>query len=54
MYVKLSKCKFYLDQIVFLGHIVSRDGISMDPVKVEAMVKWDKPSTVTEIKSFLG
>ncbi|GJY63766.1 putative reverse transcriptase domain-containing protein [Tanacetum coccineum] len=38
----------------FLGHIVSFDGISMDPTKVEAITKWPRPTTVTEVKSFLG
>ncbi|XP_021898880.1 uncharacterized protein LOC110815391, partial [Carica papaya] len=38
----------------FLGHIVSRDGISVDPAKIEAVVKWERPKTVTKIRSFLG
>nr|GEX49130.1 retrotransposon protein, putative, Ty3-gypsy subclass [Tanacetum cinerariifolium] len=38
----------------FLGHIVSADGITMDPIKVEAITKWPRPNTVTEVRSFLG
>nr|GEY74446.1 reverse transcriptase domain-containing protein [Tanacetum cinerariifolium] len=38
----------------FLGHIVSADGITMDPTKVEAITKWPRPKTVTEVRSFLG
>ena len=38
-YAKLKKCEFWLDKIVFLGHIVSKDGISMDPTKVEAVMQ---------------
>nr|GFD43917.1 putative reverse transcriptase domain-containing protein [Tanacetum cinerariifolium] len=41
-------------QIAFLGHIVSEDGITMDPSKVEAITKWPRPATVTAVRSFLG
>ena len=51
---KLNKCEFWLDQISFLGHVVSKDGISVDPSKVEAVLSWKRPSTVSEIRSFLG
>nr|GEV74775.1 retrotransposon protein, putative, Ty3-gypsy subclass [Tanacetum cinerariifolium] len=43
-----------LGQVAFLGHIVSANGITVDPAKVEAITKWPRPKTVTEIKSFLG
>nr|GEZ56425.1 putative reverse transcriptase domain-containing protein [Tanacetum cinerariifolium] len=54
LYVKFSKCDFWLGQVAFLGHIVSADGITMDPAKVEAITKWPRPTTVTEVRSFLG
>ncbi|GKD34839.1 retrotransposon protein, putative, ty3-gypsy subclass [Tanacetum coccineum] len=54
LYAKFSKCDFRLGQVAFLGHIVSADGISMDPAKVEAITKWPRPTTVTEVRSFLG
>ena len=38
----------------FLGHIISNGGISVDPAKVKEIVEWSIPSTVTEIRSFLG
>ncbi|GKG08024.1 putative reverse transcriptase domain-containing protein, partial [Tanacetum coccineum] len=41
-------------QVAFLGHIVFADGITMDPAKVEAITKWPRPTTVTEVRSFLG
>ena len=41
LYAKFSKCDFWLDHVMFLGHIVSKDGISMDPAKVEAVIKWN-------------
>nr|GFB96759.1 putative reverse transcriptase domain-containing protein [Tanacetum cinerariifolium] len=49
LYAKFSKCEFWLQQVAFLGHIVSVDGITMDPSKVEAITKWPRPTTVTEL-----
>ena len=54
LYAKLSKCEFWLNSIGFLGHVVSAEGISVDPQKVEAVLNWGRPTTVTEIRSFLG
>ncbi|GJX43941.1 reverse transcriptase [Tanacetum coccineum] len=54
LYAKFSKCDFWLGQVAFLGHIVSADGITMDPAKIEATTKWPRPTTVTEVGSFLG
>nr|GEW12977.1 DNA/RNA polymerases superfamily protein [Tanacetum cinerariifolium] len=44
----------FLDNVAFLGHIVSAEGITMDPAKVEAITKWPRPTSVTEVRSFLG
>ncbi|GJT86359.1 putative reverse transcriptase domain-containing protein [Tanacetum coccineum] len=46
LYAKFSKCEFWLQQVAFLGHIVSADGIIMDPSKVEAITKWPRPTTL--------
>nr|GFC14237.1 retrotransposon protein, putative, Ty3-gypsy subclass [Tanacetum cinerariifolium] len=54
MYAKFSKCEFWLSSVAFLGHIVSAEGITMDPAKVEAITKWPRPTSVTEVRSFLG
>ncbi|GJY50962.1 retrotransposon protein, putative, ty3-gypsy subclass [Tanacetum coccineum] len=54
LYAKFSKCEFWLQQVAFLGHIVSADGIIMDPSKVEAITKWPRPTTVTEVRSLCG
>ena len=54
MYAKFSKYEFWLDQVVFLGHMVSKDGIQVDPKKIEVVAEWLRPTTVTEIRSFLG
>ena len=43
-----------MEQISFLGHVVSKDGIFVDLVKIEAIQKWPIPTTVSEVRSFLG
>ncbi|GJZ46451.1 putative nucleotidyltransferase, ribonuclease H [Tanacetum coccineum] len=53
LYAKFSKCEFWLSRVAFLGHIVSSEGITMDPTKVEAITKWPRPTSVTEVRSFL-
>ena len=54
LYAKLSKCEFWLKEVSFLGHVISGDGIAVDPSKVEAVSQWETPKSVTEIRSFLG
>ncbi|KAK8700519.1 hypothetical protein V6N13_018914 [Hibiscus sabdariffa] len=54
LYAKLSKCEFWIREVVFLGHVVSSEGIRVDPKKVEAVVNWKQPKSVTKIRSFLG
>jgi len=54
LYAKFSKCEFWLDSVAFLGHVVSSEGIKVDPQKTEAVKNWPRPTTPTEIRSFLG
>ena len=54
MYAKFSKCEFWLTEVRFLGHMVSASGVSVDPEKVEAVMSWERPKSVFEIRSFLG
>ena len=54
MYAKFSKCEFWLTEVRFLGHVVSASGMSVDPEKVEALMSWERPKLVFEIRSFLG
>jgi hypothetical protein len=54
LYAKYSKCEFWIDEVLFLGHIISNGGISVDPAKVREIVAWKIPSTVTKIRSSLG
>jgi len=54
LYGKLSKCEFWLEEVQFLGHVISTQGIAVDPAKIETVVKWERPQTVSEVRSFLG
>jgi hypothetical protein len=54
LYAKFSKCEFWLDSVKFLGHTISRDGISVDPSKVQEVMDWKPPKSVHQIRSFLG
>jgi hypothetical protein len=54
LYAKLSKCEFWLKQVLFLGHIISEGGISVDPSKVKDVLSWNTPQNVSDIRSFLG
>jgi hypothetical protein len=53
LYAKFSKCEFWLDEFPFLGHIISKGGITLDPTKVTEIVGWKIPKIVTEVQSFL-
>ena len=53
LYAKFSKCEFWLNVISFLGHIVSSEGIKIDPQKIEAMRKLPRPTTPTDIQRFM-
>ena len=53
LYAKLRKCKFWLENLAFLGHIVLREGTSVDPSKIQVVKDWTILKSVTEIKSFI-
>jgi hypothetical protein len=53
LYAELSKCEFWLKQVAFLGHIIPRGGISVDPSKVQEVLSWKAPTSVCDIRSFL-
>jgi hypothetical protein len=53
LYAKLSKCEFWLKQVAFLGHVVSKGGISVDLSKVQDVLSWKAPMSVSDIQSFL-
>ena len=54
LYAKFSKCEFCLTEVRFLGHVVSASEVSVDSEKVEAVMSWERPKSVFEIRSFLG
>jgi hypothetical protein len=53
LYAKLSKCEFWMKQVAFLGHVISKGGISVDPSKVQDVLSWNAPTSVGDILSFL-
>nr|GEY11754.1 hypothetical protein [Tanacetum cinerariifolium] len=54
LYAKFSKCDFCLDSVQFLGHVIDRSGVHVDPTKIEAIKSWVAPTTPTKVKEFLG
>jgi hypothetical protein len=54
LYAKFSKYEFWLKKVSFLGHVLSKDGISIDPTKVQEVLDWKAPTSVHEVQSFLG
>ena len=53
LYAKFSKCEFWLQEVAFLGHVLSAEGVAVDPAKIEAVKEWEQPRNVTDIWSFL-
>ena len=49
LYAKLEKCTFDEDHVNFLGYVISEDGISMDPSKVQTILNWQTPSSVCDV-----
>jgi hypothetical protein len=45
---------FWLKEVLFLGHVILAEGISIDPIKVQEVLEWKAPKSVTQIRSFLG
>jgi hypothetical protein len=54
LYAKFSKCEFWMEKVASFGHVLSAEGIAMDPPKVESVTKWEQPLNVTDVRSFLG
>jgi hypothetical protein len=54
LYCKLSKCLFCVPEVEYLGHLLTPEGVKMDPSKVHSLVTWPTPTSVTQLKSFLG
>jgi len=54
LYLKESKCTFAKDSLEYLGHIISSQGVSTDPSKIHDMLQWPVPTSMTELRAFLG
>jgi hypothetical protein len=54
LYAKFSKCEFWIPKVQFLGHVIDRQGVHVDPAKIEAIKDWAAPTTPTEVHQFLG
>jgi hypothetical protein len=53
LYAKFSKCEFWIKEVPFLGHVVSPQGIAVDPGKVKEVLEWKPPTIVSKVRSFL-
>ena len=54
LFAKFSKCDFFNDKIQYLGHVVTKEGILVDPEKIKAIEYWSVPKDVTDVRSFMG
>jgi hypothetical protein len=54
LYAKFGKCEFWMEEVAFLGHVLSAKGVAVNLSKIEAVSKWQLPKSVIEIRSFLG
>ncbi|GJZ22275.1 putative reverse transcriptase domain-containing protein [Tanacetum coccineum] len=54
LYAKFLKCDFWLDSVQFLGYVIDRSGVHVDPTKIEAIKSWAAPTTPMEVRQFLG
>ena len=54
LYGKYNKCDFWISEVAFLGHVISAAGVAVDPAKIDAIVSWEVPKNVRDIRSFLG
>jgi hypothetical protein len=54
LYAKFSKCDFFQKQIHYLGHVISEEGVAIDPDKIRSMMEWPTPKDVSDIRSFMG
>lgn len=52
--LKLEKCHLFQAEVKYLGHVISASGVATDPDKIRTVLEWKRPSTLTELRSFLG
>jgi len=54
LYDKFKKCEFWLEKVHFSRHVISKEGVFVDPAKVEVVVDWPRPTNIIQVRSFLG
>jgi hypothetical protein len=54
LYAKFSKCNFFQKQVHYLGHVISKEGVAVDPDKIRSIMEWPTPKDVSDIRSFMG
>jgi hypothetical protein len=54
LYAKFSKCEFWINEVPYLGHVITPEGIIVDPGKVRYVLDWKSPTSVTQVRGFLG
>ena len=54
LYAKYSKCEFWIPEVTYVGHVISKDGIAFKPERVQAILDWTPPKNVNQVRSFLG
>lgn len=54
LFAKFNKCKFWMSEFKFLGHVISQGGVAVDPSKVEVVINWEPLKNASKVRSFLG
>lgn len=54
LFAKESKCRFSVTQVEYLGHIISEQGVAVDPTKIQVVIKWPRPISTKKVRGFLG
>eukprot|EP00253_Pinus_taeda_P004481 PITA_04481 len=54
LYAKFSKCDFFKLEIQYQGHVITKDGIAVDPEKIKVIMEWPVPKDVADVRSFMG
>jgi len=50
----IDKCEFYKTEVLYLGLVISIDGVQMDPKKVKVIINWQEPKNVKDVRAFIG
>ena len=50
----MSKCTFSKEEVSYLGHVISKEGVKVDPEKIKSITDWPKPTNISKLRGFLG